>query len=145
MKYDVKEILKTAVERDISDIFFVAGSPYAFMNKGIIEKVGEDFLRPADTEDIIRQLYELDGIRDFDAFVKNGDDDYSFSLPGVGRFRVNAYRQRGSLAATLRVVRFGIPDYLKLGIPDEVIELHKAKKGMIIVSVPYSGNLARRM
>ena len=137
MKYDVKEILKTAIDQDVSDIFFVAGSPYAFMIKGIIQKVGDDFLRPADTEDIIRQLYELEGTRDFDTFVNTGDDDYSFSLPGVGRFRVNAYRQRNSLAATLRVVRFGIPDYLKLGIPDEVIELHKAKKGMIIVSGPW--------
>ena len=136
MEYDVKEILKQAIEEDVSDIFFVAGSPYAFMKKGSIVKHDGEFLKPAECESIIRQLYELDGTRRFDSFLETGDDDFSFSLAGVGRFRVNAYRQRNSLAAALRVVKFGIPDYISLGIPEEVINLYQTKKGMIIVSGP---------
>ena len=128
MEYDVKEILKQAIEEDVSDIFFVAGSPYAFMKKGSIVKHDGEFLKPAECESIIRQLYELDGTRRFDSFLETGDDDFSFSLAGVGRFRVNAYRQRNSLAAALRVVKFGIPDYISLGIPEEVINLYQTKK-----------------
>lgn len=136
MEYNAKEILKKAVEEESSDIFFIAGSPYAFMHNGVIVKRGEENLKPEDCEDIIRQIYDLDSSKDFNAFLESGDDDYSFSLPGVGRFRVNAYRQRNSLAAVLRVVKFGIPDYKELGIPEEVINLYNTKKGMIIVSGP---------
>ncbi len=139
MGYDVSDILKKAVDLDASDIFFVAGSPYAFMINGAIVKQEEDFLKPDDCETIIRQLYEMANISSFDEFVRTGDDDYSFSLRGVGRFRVNAFRQRNSLAAVLRVVRFGIPDYRERRIPEEVIDLHKTNKGMIIVSGP-AGN-----
>ena len=81
-------------------------------------------------------FYELDGIRDFETFRETGDDDFSFSLSRVGRFRVNAYFQRNTMAATLRVVRFDIPDYLERNIPEEVINLHKIKKGLILVSGP---------
>ena len=136
MKYDAREILKRAIDEGSSDIFFVAGSPYAFMHNGVIVKQGEDFLRPDDCEDIIRQIYELDNGKNIENFLKSGDDDFSFSLPGVGRFRVNAYRQRNSLAAVLRVVKFGIPNYKELSIPEEVIDLYNVKKGMIIVSGP---------
>lgn len=63
-----------------------------------------------------------------------GDDDFSFSVAGLARFRVNAYRQRGSLAAVVRVVAFGIPDYSEMGIPRRVIELADATHGMILVT-----------
>ena len=89
MKYDVKEILKTAIDQDVSDIFFVAGSPYSFLKNGTIQKMTDEKLMPADTEDIIKQLYAIDGTRDFKKFLETGDDDYSFSLPKVGRFRIN--------------------------------------------------------
>lgn len=136
MKYDVKKILKAAVDQDVSDIFFVAGSPYSFLKNNTITKMAKDKLMPEDTEDIIKQLYAIDGKRNIKDFYATGDDDYSFSLPKVGRFRINCYRQRNSYAAVLRVVKFGIPDYTQLDIPQEVIDLYNTKKGMILVSGP---------
>ena len=136
MEYDVKTILKDAIDRGASDIFLIAGSPYAFKIAGVIERQNDERLKPADCEIIIRQLYDLYALGDYEYFRQTGDDDFSFSLSGVGRFRVNAYRQRNSCAAVLRVVKFGIPDPKEYNIPDEVLDLHTAKKGMILVTGP---------
>jgi len=54
-------------------------------------------------------------------FLEEGDDDFSFAIEDLARFRVNSYFQRGSQAAVIRVVSFRIPDYRELGIPEEVI------------------------
>lgn len=134
MNIDVKDILKQALEVDASDIFFVAGSPYAFKIKGEITKQGERRLMPDDVKEIIRQLYTLAPYCDYKVFAETGDDDYSFSLPEIGRFRVNVYRQRNSEAAVLRVVKFDLPNPKELGIPDSILDLYKEKKGMILVS-----------
>ena len=134
MSLHVKEILKQAVDMDASDLFFVAGSPYAFKIKGEIVKLGETRLMPDDLKDIIQQLYSFAPYCDYEVFAKTGDDDYSFSLPEIGRFRVNVYRQRNSEAAVLRVVKFDLPNPKELGIPDSILNLYKEKKGMILVS-----------
>jgi twitching motility protein PilT len=65
-----------------------------------------------------------------------GDDDFSFSLPGVARFRVSAYKQRGTLAAVIRVVAFELPDPAALGIPEIVLRQSEKKKGLILVTGP---------
>ena len=66
--------------------------------------------------------------------MDTGDDDFSFSIVGMGRFRCNAYKQRGSLAAVLRVVAFELPDYRNLGIPQTVIDLSRRKKGLVLIT-----------
>ena len=63
-----------------------------------------------------------------------GDDDFSFAVPGLARFRVNAYRQRGSLAAVVRVVAFDIPDWRALHIPEQVMNLADVTQGMVLVT-----------
>ena len=88
---------------------------------------------PDDCERLITDLYEKAG-RAMDLFLQRGDDDFSFSLPGLARFRANTYRQRGSMAAVIRVVAFGIPDWKDLGIPEEVVKLSRVKHGMILVT-----------
>ncbi len=69
-----------------------------------------------------------------DDYLRRGDDDFSFSSPGLARFRVNAYRQRGSLAAVVRVVAFDIPDWQGLHIPAQVMDLADKTDGMILVT-----------
>lgn len=133
---DVKTILEQAIQKQASDIFFVAGSPYAFKIKQEIIKQDENRLTPDMVHDIIQQLYAFAPYCSYDTFLKSGDDDYSFSLPHVGRFRVNVYRQRNSEAAVLRVVNFELPDPAQLHIPAEILEISKEKKGMILVSGP---------
>lgn len=133
---DIKELLKEIVTRNASDIFIIAGSPCAIKVAGKIIKYNDTRLMPLDTEKMIKDIYQLANNRDFSNFLVSGDDDFSFSLPNIGRFRVNAYRQRNSCAAVLRIVRFELPDPKKMHIPEIVCDLANQKKGMILVTGP---------
>ena len=84
-----------------------------------------------DTKDIVQQLYGFAPYCSYENFVANGEDDFSFSLSQVGRFRVNVYRQRNSEAAVLRVVNFDLPNPEDLNIPESVLNLSDRRKGII--------------
>lgn len=130
---ELLDYLTRAVEDHASDLFIVAGGSVCEKLDKRVHSIGGTRLLPDDTEQLISALYEQAG-RSMDHLFDYGDDDFSFSVPGLARFRVNAFRQRSSLAAVVRVVAFGIPDFLKLGIPCQVIDLAEATHGMILVS-----------
>ena len=129
----IKEYLQKAVESGASDFFIVAGAAASMKLDGHLQPIGEGRLLAPDTQELISQMYELAG-RSMDGYLSAGDDDFSFSVPGLARFRVNTYRQRGSLAAVVRVVAFSIPDWQKLGIPGPVIDLASLHHGLVIVT-----------
>ena len=132
---EIKSSLEQAVRSGASDIFLVAGLPLTCRKDGIFTSAQQEKLFPQQCEEIIRALYELAG-RPIEPMLCRGDDDFSFALPGVSRFRANVYRQRGSLAAVIRVVGFEIPSPEALGIPDAVMALAARRKGMILVTGP---------
>ncbi len=129
----LEELLKRAVEMGAEDIFIVVGSPAACKLKREIVKLDEEMLRPENSEDYIHNIYGL-AKRDIERFLKLGDDDFSFALPGLARFRVCTYKQRGSLAAVIRVISFGIPDYKEKNIPDNVMAISAHTKGLVLVT-----------
>lgn len=133
------EIMKEAIHQDASDIFIVAGCPLAYKISGNIQYIDDIVLTSQDTAAMIKELYELAQSSHYEQFLATGDDDFSFSLQQIGRFRVNAYQQRNSQAAVLRVVQFELPDPEKLHIPESIMQLSDAKKGLILVSGP-AGN-----
>mgnify|MGYP001050935395 CR=1 FL=1 len=127
------DYLDRAVKDNASDLFIVAGGPVCEkLNKQIIS-IGEERILPKDSEELITQLY-AQAQRPIDRYLREGDDDFSFSVGGLARFRVNTYRQRGSLAAVVRVVAFGIPDWQELHIPPQVMELANLTDGMVLVT-----------
>lgn len=128
-------ILQDATEAGASDIFIVAGLPLSYRVNGVLFHKGER-LMPDSTEAFIRQIYELTHAHPIDDFLKNGDDDFSFAIPGLSRFRVSTYKQRGSLAAVIRVITFELPNPAELGIPDAVMGLSEYTKGMVLVTGP---------
>ena len=132
---ELKELLKKAYEMGGSDIFIVPGAKVTCKVKGDMASLTEDVARPADTEQLVREAYELAN-RNIDKLREEGDDDFSFSMRDLSRFRCNAYYQRGTLAATCRVVAFGLPDPGQLGIPDLVTDLVRYRNGMILVTGP---------
>ena len=111
----------------------MAGSPACEKLEGRIRQTGEIKLFPADTEALVSEIYAMAG-RTMDNFLKNGDDDFSFAVKGLARFRVNAYRQRGSMAAVIRIVSFEIPDWKEWGIPEQIMDLADVDSGMILVT-----------
>lgn len=131
----IPEYLSYAAQDHASDIFIISGRPLSLKINGKLSNYGER-LMPSETEALIRQIYHMANDRDFDHFLKTGDDDFSFSIPGLSRFRVNAYRQRGSLAAVIRVIAFELPDADTLHIPEEVMSIADFTKGMVLVTGP---------
>ena len=130
---ELKDFLQTAVADGASDLFVVAGGPVSEKRDGRIQPLTECRVLPDVTEQLIREIYLL-AKRDIGRFLETGDDDFSFALPGLARFRVNTYRQRGSMAAVIRVVSFDIPDYHTLGIPDSVMDMAAETHGLLIIS-----------
>ena len=127
------EYLKDAVSSEASDVFFVAGKPVCEKREGHILPVSDARLMPAETEQLITEMYAAAG-RSMEHFLRSGDDDFSFAVSGLARFRVNTYRQRGSMAAVIRVVSFDIPDWQQWHIPAEVMKLAEQTSGMILVT-----------
>ncbi len=131
----IPQFLSIAAQRHASDIFIIAGRPLSMKIQGKLENFGER-LTPENTNELIRSIYQLACNRSFDNYLTTGDDDFSFSIPGLSRFRVNAYRQRGSLAAVIRVIAFYLPKPSEINIPDNVMETADFTKGMVLVTGP---------
>ena len=131
----IPEYLSYATMNHASDIFIIAGRPLSFKIDGKLTSHGERLI-PDDTENLLRQIYQMANGRNFDHFLDTGDDDFSFSIPGLSRFRVNTYRQRGSLAAVIRVIAFELPDPDVLNIPEDVMSAADFSKGMVLVTGP---------
>lgn len=125
--------LEHVVREQASDLFLVAGGPASQKVEGSIVPISEKKLLPADTEQLIQQIYSQAN-RSIDMFLQHGDDDFSFAIPKLARFRVNTYRQRGSMAAVIRVVAFDIPDWRTLHIPEAVMNLADMDHGMVLVT-----------
>ena len=132
---DIKTYLEMAVRDGAADLFLIAGKAISIKRESGIQPVTDERLMPDATRELVRQLYELAG-RKSPEEQGAWDDDYSLSVPGLARFRVNVFRQRGSLAAVIRVVRFGIPDWRQLGIPEEVIRVAAQTRGLVLVTGP---------
>ena len=130
---ELMEYLQQAVAHQASDLFIVAGGPVSEKLEGHIQPISGGKVFPQETERLITDLYRL-ADRPMDGYRETGDDDFSFAVPGLARFRVNAYRQRGSLAAVVRVVAFDIPDWRSLHIPEAVMDLAAVAHGMVLVT-----------
>ena len=129
------DLLQKAVSMGGSDIFIIPGAAASVKVNNSLHDLTENRLFPADTERLIHEMYEL-AHRDIKRLDEDGDDDFSFALLNVSRFRCNAYRQRGTLAAICRIVNFELPDYRTMHIPDLVMELSAQRSGMILVTGP---------
>ena len=132
----VTDLLQKAVADHASDIFIIAGLPPSYRANGRILREHEEKLMPKETQICVEEIYELAGNRDISNLLKRGDDDFSFAIPGLSRFRVSAYKQRGALSAVIRVITFDLPHPEDIGIPDSVMDFSKLSKGLVLVTGP---------
>lgn len=130
---ELLDYLKRAVDDGASDLFIVAGGPVSEKLDNRLVPLSEERMFPKETEELTRAIYET-AKRPIDRFLEEGDDDFSFSVPGLARFRVNVYQQRGSMASVIRVVAFEIPKWQDLAIPEQVIALSNVQHGMVLVT-----------
>jgi len=134
MKFDVDELLRFAVEKGASDIHITVGVPPIFRINGQLVKITDiDRLMPDDTSVIVESIM-TDAV--LKTYKEKGEVDFSYSVLGIGRFRVNVYNQRGSASMALRTVPLKVPTIEDLQLPDTLRKMADHKRGLILVTGP---------
>ncbi len=129
----IEEILQEAKRHGASDVHLTVGIPPKMRVNGELITMDYPKMLPPDTLDIlISVMTEVQR----DRFEERGEYDFSFSIPNCGRFRVNAYKQRGSVAMAFRLVGTQVPSPEELGVPESVIDLYQRKRGLVLVTGP---------
>ncbi len=131
---DFKALVQDIVKQGASDIFVISGLPITAKVKGKMAIFSEDLLKPSDTASIIEEIYSYANDRDISKLNNTGDDDFSFAIKDLSRFRVNTYKQRGTLAAVIRVITFNLPHPNELHIPPEVMNICRNERGFVLVT-----------
>ena len=130
---DISAIVNDGSRQNASDVHITVGIPPTFRINGELIHQGEHKLTPMDTEELVRQVMSE---KLFSELQDKGEVDFSYSSSGRGRYRVNAYTQRGSYGMALRIIPLDIPTYKQLGLPPVLSELTKLPRGLILVTGP---------
>lgn len=127
------DLINYAIENKASDIHITVGVPPILRIDGVLKYFSQDKLYPKDIEKIVKEILNE---RQFKELESKGEIDTSYSSPGISRFRVNIYKQRGSYAIALRIIPFKIPTMEELGLPSVVKDLARLPRGLILVTGP---------
>lgn len=132
------DLLKKLVERDGSDLHLLAGLRPAIRIHGSLTPLEEyEALTPESAKELIYSILSETDKKTFETDPKTRNElDFAYSIPGLGRFRCNIHKQRGTVAATIRALASTIPDLDDLGVPEAVHDFVKAKKGLVLVTGP---------
>jgi twitching motility protein PilT len=131
MAFDLQWALRTVVEREGSDLHLkVPAQPLIRIQGDLLPIEGTDRLAPQDTERVLREM--LTANDRLSEFAREGEIDFSYAVRDLARFRVNAFRQRGSISIVARVVPFNIRE--NLGLPDVVMHLANEPRGIVLVT-----------
>lgn len=131
--YNLDEILIQSVKSGASDIHLTTGRPPSYRIDGVLAPIEGERFTPQMLEELLMPLMD---VRHRGELQDNGQTDFAYAIPGVGRFRVNVFKQRGTLASVMRSLPFNIPEPEQLGIPAEVVEMTSRKRGLILVTGP---------
>jgi twitching motility protein PilT len=132
---DIHDYLRFVVEKKCSDLHVKTGSPPSVRLSGRVMKTEFPALGAADCERAALELMDDSHVK---TLQDKGEVDLAYSESGVGRFRVNIHRQRGSLGIAARLVLPGAPEFRSLGLPPAVEALANEHRGLILVTGPTS-------
>lgn len=127
----IEEILRDAKEAGASDVHLTVGIPPRMRVNGNLITMNYSKMLPTDTLDILLKIMS-DAQRE--RFEGKGEYDFSFSIPDCGRFRVNAFKQKGSVAMAIRLVGIEVPDPKVLRVPESVMDLYRKRRGLVLVT-----------
>ncbi|MFW6342263.1 MAG: PilT/PilU family type 4a pilus ATPase [Halothiobacillaceae bacterium] len=125
----VQEMLKRMVDLQASDLFVTTGAPPSLKVNGEIRPLGEQKLSANHTELLVRSIMNDKQTAEFEA---RHEANFALSLPGVARFRVNAFTQRGSVGMVLRMIRSDVPGFEELNLPPILGDIAMTKRGLVI-------------
>lgn len=131
--YDLNTILVESVQQKASDIHLTVGRAPSYRINGILAPIEGERLTPQMLEELLMPILD---VRHRGELQEKGQTDFAYAIPGVGRFRVNVFKQRGTLASVMRSLPFRIPEPQSLGIPDCIVEMTSRKRGLVLVTGP---------
>lgn len=127
------ELLETAIKMNASDLHITVGVPPIGRVNGRLEKIGEKILLPDDTLEYVKEMLDA---RLMNKLLELGEIDFSYSQKGIGRFRANIFRQRGSYGIALRVIPMYIPNIDGMNLPPILKDLSMKRNGLVLVTGP---------
>lgn len=128
---DLKRVLQAAFDADASDIHLVSGHKPMMRVHRVMTAMEFDVITPEDGRKILQQMVPTELVKEFD---KNKDLDFSYEIEGIGRYRVNAHMQRGTLGFALRTIKTEVPPLASLGLPDVIGRLTYLPRGLVLVT-----------
>lgn len=123
------DLLRMMVQKDGSDLFITAGAVPSMKVDGKMTPLSNQSLSPQHTQVLVRSIMNDRQMAEFDA---TQECNFAISLPGVSRFRVNAFTQRGSVGVVLRVIRSDIPEFADLDLPPILTDIAMTSRGLVI-------------
>ncbi len=131
--FDIDDALRRVVETRGSDLHLKVPAPPIIRTQGeLLHMEGAEPLRPEDTERIFRQM--LTNEKKIEEFESDNEVDFSYGVPGLARFRVNAFRQRGSVSLVCRAIPFEIRSAAELLLPQVVSDLADEERGIVLLT-----------
>lgn len=130
----LEQIISTAIKNGASDIHLTPGTPPVIRCSGELLRIGDEKLMPDDTLALAKEIFAINDYSE--KFEKKGEIDFSFAMAKMGRFRVNIFKQRGSIAIAIRTIPMEIPDINYLEIPESVVKLTGKTRGLVLVTGP---------
>ncbi len=130
--FDIDSALRTLVEREGSDLHVKVASPPVLRIHGELAPLeGHEPLTAEDTEKAFHDIAEARSLTEFE---EEGEADYSYAIPGVARFRINTFKQRGSISIVCRAIPLDVRSIEELGLPEVVRTLAEEPRGIILVT-----------
>ncbi len=123
------DLLRMLVQKDGSDLFITVGAAPSMKVDGKMMPLSNQTLSPGHTQTLVRSIMSDKQLGMFEA---EQEVNFAISLPGVSRFRVNAFTQRGSMGMVLRVIRSEIPSFEQLSLPEILQDIAMTKRGLVI-------------
>jgi twitching motility protein PilT len=131
VKTFLKTLLKRMIDEEASDLHLKVGNPPIFRIHGRLIRTNLEVLSPKDLKDLAAEIMTQQQQR---IFVARKELDFAIGVPGLGRFRVNAYIQRGSISIVMRAIPSRIRDFKELNLPPILEELSLKPRGLILVT-----------
>jgi twitching motility protein PilT len=131
--FEIEAALRTLVERGGSDLHVKVGSPAMARVEGHLGPLLPDS-EPLSAEDTERAFAAIAEERTRDEFAAEGEADFAFAIAGVGRFRINAFRQRGAVSIACRAIPFDVRGAEELGLPGTVLQLAEVSRGIVLLT-----------
>lgn len=129
----IEAYLQVLLEEAASDLILTAGAAPTMRKDGVLVPIADDVLHPEHTEQLAREVLRQER---WAIFEQRSDLDFSFNWQGKARFRVSAFKQRGSVGLTFRLIPYRIPSFDELGVPAVVRNFTSLRQGLILVTGP---------